>query len=64
MGKEKKEKEKSKMSKAEAGRLGGQTTKERHGEEFYKMLGEGNSRRLKEVWARVPKKLRSKKKPK
>ena len=44
------EEEKKKMSKAEAGRLGGQKTKEKYGTSHYEKLGAKASDRLKKMW--------------
>jgi hypothetical protein len=45
--------EEKKMTKAEAGRLGGQKTKEKYGTNHYKKLGEKAKTRLIEMWARA-----------
>jgi general stress protein YciG len=37
--------EQPKMSKAEAGRLGGQVTKERHGREHYEKIGKAGGQK-------------------
>jgi len=43
------EKKKGKMTVAEAGRLGGNTTFKRHGHEFYEEIGHKGGQKVKEL---------------